>query len=419
MNLTTVRSIPSARPRKPGLPPALAVALATPGFLQICAGNAITHLGLRLPGVVIAWLVLDMTGSKASMSLVNGVPAFAVVCFSLAGGVLADSRRARRALVVTRASLVLIWLTAGILVSTDQAELYHLFLIVLASVAATAVDMPIGKTLLFQVVGRERLLSATAMSAMAFNVLGIVAPIGLGLLIGLLGTGAALYALAGGYAVSFLLLLSTRVGETTATTPPKDVRRELREGLAYVRADRVVGSLASLAFLVPLAGVFFAMVPLYVRETLGLGAGSLGLLLGIYGAGSLTGSTFLALRGSVRHRGLFLASLGFVFGGGMIVFAVVHVYAIACLVAFGLGMTAMLWQNTLSTLVQTQAAPAMRGRVMSIYTMGLQLVNLGWLAGGLFATVAGIEAALVTAGVAFVGLNAFVFSRCRGLIEID
>jgi predicted MFS family arabinose efflux permease len=393
--------------------------LAVPGLLQISFGNAFIHLGLRLPSVAVAWLVLELTGSNAWLGVVNGAPAFAVILFSLLGGVLADSRDARRVLIGARTTLAAVWFVAAVLVTTDQVEMHYLVLVVLVSVSATAVDMPIGRNLLFEAVGRERLLSATSMSAMVMNFLNIGAPAGLGYLIGSVGVDAALYTLAAGYLVSLALVASTRISRREAAPVPSRPLADLAAGFAYLRSESRLAWLVSLAFLVPIAGVFFAMVPIYAREVLDVGPGGLGLMLAVYGIGSLTGSSYLTLRGSVRRRGLLIAVLGIAFGVGMVLFALSESFALSCAVGYGMGVTAMLWQNTLSTVAQSTASPALRGRVMSIYTMGLQLVSLGWLIGGGASAVIGVQPTLVAAGLAFCGFSFFVFLESKEVREID
>ena len=138
---------------------------------------------------------------------------------------------------------------------------------------------------------------------------------------------------------------------------------------------------------------------------------ALGLMLAAFGGGTVVGSGYLVLNGQMSRRGLKLGVLGFVFAAGMIGFGLSRDVFLSTGIAFAMGATAMLWQNTLSATVQGLVQPEMKGRVMSIFTMGIQLVGLGWLLGGLLSTVAGPTFAVVVAGVAFAGFNLLVFVR--------
>ena len=382
--------------------------LSVRGFAALCLGNGLALSGLRLQSIAIAWLVLDMTGSKMWLGIVNGVPALAVVCFSLLGGVLADSKYAARALLWTHFSLAGATFLAGVLVTTGEVEVAFLALITVVSVAATAVDMPVGRTLIQDMLGTSRLQSGTALSSMAMNLANVAGPIAVGFLIGSFGVDAALYALTGSYLVAALAVPSIRRSPNETGKRPID---DLHAGLAYWRSTPTVAALVSLAFLVPLAGVFFAMVPVYAREVLVVGPAGLGLTLAAFGGGTVVGSGYSVLNGQMSRRGLKLGVLGFIFAAGMSGFGLSRDIFLSTGIAFAMGATAMLWQNTLSATVQALVQPEMKGRVMSIFTMGIQLVGLGWLFGGLLSASAGPTFAVVVAGVAFAGFNLLVFAR--------
>jgi predicted MFS family arabinose efflux permease len=305
-----------------------------------------------------------------------------------------------------------------VLVTTGQVEMSFLLLAVLVAVAATAIDMPIGRTLVFESVGSNRLVSGTALNSIVLNLFNVAGPVAFGLVIGMFGVDVALYVLAGAYGVAALTVLPRK--RSPASEPPRrQPAAELIAGFAYLRSAPGLARLVSLAFLVPFAGVFFAVVPMYARDVLHVGAGGLGVLLAVYGLGSLTGSSYLLLHGRMRRRGMAVGALGFAFSAGMLIFALSPLVLVSAAVAFVLGATAMLWQNTLSTMVQGMSAPEMRGRVMSVYTMGIQLVSLGWLMGGLLASAFGPMAALILAAAGFSVLNLAVLATSKEVRDFD
>src|SRR5690606_29753027 len=99
--------------------------------VRVSAGNGLAQAGIRLQSIVLAWLVLETTGSKLMLSLVVGLPALAVVGGSLVAALLADSGRARPALWWTRMAMAAASLSAGVLVSTGQVEAGLLMLVAL------------------------------------------------------------------------------------------------------------------------------------------------------------------------------------------------------------------------------------------------------------------------------------------------
>jgi hypothetical protein len=67
--------------------PAVAGLLSIPGFLQLSISNGLAHsFGQRMQGIAVAWLVLEMTGSKFWLGVINGAPSLSIILFSLVGG---------------------------------------------------------------------------------------------------------------------------------------------------------------------------------------------------------------------------------------------------------------------------------------------------------------------------------------------
>jgi MFS family permease len=400
--------------------PQLLNLLSIPGFLQLCVSNGLAHsFGQRMQGIAVAWVVLEMTGSKFWLGVINGVPTISIVLFSLIGGVIADSREARRVLLATRVALAVTAVLAALLVSSGQVQLSHLLVYVLLIVGIAAIDMPVSRTLMHEVVGSARLLGAGAAQSVFMNMVNIAAPLGIGVLIGVAGSSAAFWVLGAGYSVAALLVLnggpSSQAREARGSNPFEDVAA----GLSYIRRTPAVAALVGLGFLVPVAGVYFAMVPVIARETLNTGPGGLGVLVASFSVGSLLGSVYLAVNGAMRRRGLSLTLLGVVFGCGMMGFALSNSIELSCAISFVMGVSAGFWQNMLSAMVQLVAAPEMRGRVVSVFTMAFQLMGIGWLAAGTLASAFGNEVTLLVAGATFSVLSIGVFAVSKETRDID
>ena len=399
--------------------PGLADLLSVPGILSLSISNGLVQgFGQRMQGIVVAWLVLEMTGSKFWLGVVNGVPALSVLLFSLLGGVVADTCNARRVMVVSRSALAVTALIAGVIVTIGLASPAYLLVYVLLVVAIAAIDMPVARTYVYGVVGGPRLLAANAVQSVFLNAISIVVAVSAGLLIGLGGPEAAFLLLAAGYALAVALLLSTGADPQAQAQRAANPLADVIAGLAYVRRTPAVAALLALAFLVPVAGVYFAMVPVFARDVLAVGAGGLGVLVASFAVGGLAGSLYLAAGRGFRRPGLALTVLGAAFGVGMMAFALSQSFLLSCAISLLMGLLAAFWQNLLGVLLQVVAAPEMRGRVTSVFTMGFQLVGLGWLAGGFAGSVAGVEAVVFAAGVVFSGLSLAIFGLSPQLRRI-
>ena len=455
---TSAVSVSSAtRPlqqRLVGRIPALTGLMMMPGVLQICLSNGLAQsFGQRMQAIAVGWLVLEMSGSAFWLGIINGVPATSIVVFSLAGGVLADRLEPRRVLVASRSALSLAAVVIALLTMTGGVQLGYLLVYMLIVVGIAAIDMPVSRGLVLDSVGNSQLLSANAAQSALRDMFNIVVPLAMALLIGTSGSGAAFLILAVGYAVATLLMLRIRPREDSAVSARVVARRsgssdtrtyslagarshrrwstiatrplssppvaDVLDGFVYIRTDPVVRALVLLGFLVPVAGIYFAMMPVYAREILSVGAGGLGALAASFSAGSLIGSLYLTARGGMSRRSSRLTLVGAAFGAGMMVFALSHSFALSFAVSFLMGVSAGIWLNLLTALVQLAAAPEMRGRVMGVSTMAYQLIGLGWLVGGTLASLLGVEATVLAGGIVFAGASIALFAMSEDMRKIN
>jgi hypothetical protein len=178
------------------------------------------------------------------------------------------------------------------------------------------------------------------------------------------------------------------------------VLQGLREGIVYVASSVPIRSLLLLVSLISLVGLPYAiLLPIYARETLGGDPHAYGLLMTAPGVGALAASVMIAWMG--LRRALVRVAVGPMLTGGCLIgFAVVSPMwpALACL--FGAGFGLMLLLNTSNTLLQSLVPDAMRGRVLSFYTMSfLGMAPIGSLVMGSATDVFGLTRVLATAGV--------------------
>ena len=82
-------------------------------------------------------------------------------------------------------------------------------------------------------------------------------------------------------------------------------------------------------------------------------------------------------------------------------------------------MASTFWKNTAGSIVQNSVAEEMRGRVMSVFGIGKQMLALGWLLGGAMSKVVGNQATLVIAGGLMAALNIYVYTRAPQMRRSD
>jgi len=150
---------------------------------------------------------------------------------------------------------------------------------------------------------------------------------------------------------------------------PGSLRGWLGEGLSYVRGTRIVLALSFVGNL--LGRSYLPLLAVFARSIFHVGSTGYGLMVTATGLGSLAGAVGLAGYGDVRAKGrlIVLSAAAFCLALGLFALQPPYPLAIALLVAAGL--TSTLFSASLATMLQLRVPRALRGRVMSLYTITL------------------------------------------------
>ncbi len=402
--------------RLPALAPwsklAVRAALGDASFRYLLLDNTFGMLGFQVRIMAQAWLVLRMTDSDVWVGLANGLPAIPVAILVLFGGVLADRTDRRMLLVWTRVIFAAFGLITAALVSANAIELWHVVTLGFAIAAASAFGVTASQTLIVDIVGREQLFGANAMFGVTMNLATFVGPAIGGVLIARLGVEAGFYFAAAVLVVAAGSASLIRVAGPAPRSQKTSVMYDLREGLSYVMATPVLRWLLLLGLLLVFGGMYIPLMPRYARDVLDAGVQGYGTLLAAMGLGGLVGSASLIAAGNVRSLGLVLAGVAVLFLLLMIIFAFSTSLPLSSAVSFGFGFLIVWWSNSLRTAFQITAADEMRGRVMGLFSLNMQMLTLAWLVGGASSQLIGPRATMVSGMVvtAFFYVLAYVRS---------
>jgi MFS family permease len=373
-------------------------AMRHPNYRRFWFGQIGSLVGAWMQSVALPWLVLQLGGSPLQLGLVMAFMFGPSMFLAPLGGVLADRVDKRRMLIAVNAIAMVQASTLFVLAFTGVVEIWHVYLLALVAGFVNAVEMPVRQSFVAELVPREDLVNAIALSSTSFNLSRVVGPAVAGVTIAVFGVAINF----GVNALSFLsvitgLLLIRTDALHRAPRPERfpSIRASLGEGLRYARATpTVLWPLVLLGGIAALAMNFQTLLPLFVRDALALGSGGYGALFAAMGAGSLAGSLTLAFMTSQRP----LLRLIVGGGAGFVVLAFGLGFVRAPLIAFpvviGIGFASMLMVNTINVTIQNSVPDALRGRVMSLYvTVFAGSAPIGGLIAGALAETWGAAAA--------------------------
>jgi len=344
-------------------------------------------------------LIYRITGSAAILGAVTLAFATPMLCMSLFGGIIADRLPKKHVIVAGMAGAALVSLTIALALTFDYLSPERpgsvWILAVAGAVQGTvmALMMPSRMAILPEIVGKDQLMNAVSLSALEMNALRLAAPALAGFLIEGFGFDVLYYTMAGFYLMG--LILASRLPRTaTVAAQGRSALAQIKEGLTYIRHNTTVLLLLIFTiFAVFLTMPYYVLMPVFTEDILGVGAGGLGILFSVSGAGAVIGSLILASLPNQRRGLLFLigslvlslALIGFSFSSSW------HL-SLALTVVVGMGHTTRMALS--NTLLQYYTEAEYRGRVMSVYTMELGLMGFGALAAGLLSEVVGIQWAI-------------------------
>lgn len=360
------------------------------------------------------WLALQLSNSAFVVGLVAAAGSLPILLFSLYAGVVVDRSDKLRLVKIAQALLLLEAAALWWFTWSGQITIPILVVLALLSGMVGSLEIPARQSLMIDLVGREDLRDAIALNSSGFNLARIVGP-SFGALI------VANFGLAWCFGVNTLSYLTVLIGLATITLPPhvrlpvtQSPWAGMRDGLRYVGRERPVRALVEMVAVYSVLGIpYLALMPVYARDQLGLGAGGYGLLLSSVGVGGLAGALGLAAVGPRIRRGrlLTISSLGYAAALIAVAFARRSGIAVPLLLVTG---CLMIMTNALANgLLQAVVPDEYRGRLMSIYSLiavGLPQV-VGAFGAGAIARVLGVNWAIGAAAAVMLLYGAWAFRR--------
>jgi MFS family permease len=372
-------------------------------FALLWTGMTISLLGDGIFIVALAWQVYDLDNSPVALSLVGTAWTLGMVAFLLTGGVVTDRADRRRVLIAADLVRAIALVAMGVLSLAGAIEVWHLVVLSVLMGIGEAFFGPAFGAIVPEVVAAEHLVQANALGELVRQAaVRLVGPALGGLVVAAVGAGTAFLVDAATFALSMICVAAMGV-RAIPVERARSARREMLEGLAYVRrepwlwATLASASLSLLFFLGPIE----VLLPYVVRNDLGAGAGGYGLVLAAAGAGAVAMSLALGQVGVPRR---YLTFMYLTWGAATLPFVV---YAVGTalwqfvLVALFEGALMAAGMVVWGTLMSTRVPAELRGRVHSFdWFVSIGLTPISFALTGPVSKAIGIDATLLLAAFA-------------------
>jgi MFS family permease len=390
-------------------------------FALFWIGAVISSSGSTMQSVVVPFAVFALTRSTTWLGLSAAVAFVPNVLVGPLGGALADRHSRRTILLVTQGLGLLSALGLWLLWASGSATVGSLLGVLLLGSLAGGVSISSWQAYVPSLVPRRDLMNAVRLNSIQFNVARAAGPLLATLLLTTLGPGAAFL----GNALSFIPVLGVLV-VLPSTAPARSsagtsMAQEFAEGLRYVRRHRsIVECVASNFVMATLVYSVVQLAPAVANDQLDVGKAGYGLLVTAYGLGSIVTSFVLASQAD-RFRRSLAAAGAFALGTvALVVLGFSRSFGLAAFAMVLVGIAQTVAGITFMSTIQIQVDDSVRGRVISVYLMAIQLaIPLGALVEGVLASTTGTSPVLVVAGGLLFAYFITAMVKFRGMGELN
>lgn len=370
--------------------------------------------------VVLGWQVYDVARADYGMSpgqaafqlglmgLVQFLPMFVLAPFA---GLIADRFDRRKVGAAATGVDFLIAVTLAGLTAADALNLPLLFLVASFHGVSRAFLGPVVNAIGPSILPPALLPRAISMTSMAMQVGTIGGPAAGGLLY-VLAPSAPYWVAAVLLAISSACLLAIKPFAMPRLAPDQHPLRQIAEGFAYVRHNRLLlGCILLDLFAVLLAGAT-ALLPVYARDILTwnghpVGPAGLGQMRAAPAVGASLVALVLSFRPVDRNVGVKMLWSVVAFGLVTVIFGLSRNYLLSLAMLVLLGAADMVSVFIRSALVQLGTPDAMRGRIASISGLAISASNeLGEMQSGIAAALLGATGAVVFGGIGAIVVTA-------------
>jgi MFS family permease len=337
-------------------------------FRLFFTGQGISQVGNWMTMVAQSLLVLELTDSGVALGLLAAAQFGPVLLLGPWAGLVADRSDKRRLLLTVQAVAMLQSITLAALVFAGSPPVWALYAVALVGGVTVAFDNPARRAFVVEMVPTSDVPNAVGLNTAMMTSSRIVGPALAGLLVFTVGYGWAFLLDGISYVAVLASLWMIRSSENRAAPHPARGPGQVREGLRYVRSVTSLRvPLTMMAVVGLLAFNFSTVLPLFVTRDLGGDPSIFTLLFAVLSVGALLGALWAARRRSTSVRRVGWSAVAF--GVAMSVFAAAPGFGSAVPLALVVGFTSVSFLTSSTAIVQLDAEPSMRGRVLALQAM--------------------------------------------------
>lgn len=382
------------------------------GFNWIVASEAVVDIGVLARVAAQSWVAYDLTQSSLWVGAVASFRAAPSFLSPAIAAYIGNHVNHRLLVAAMRAFIGILAIIQAILIGTNTIRPWHQAVLTLLTGLAIAFAWPSFSTFLKDIVQPRMATRANAVLAFSHNLGELIGPIAVGVIIALVGADWSFIFIAILYFGGAFLILNVPM-------PDHDSRIgnyhhpyvwTLRIGIHNIGRSQPLPWLLVMLLTTNLFGMaVFPLIPEYAIAVFDSGGLGFGLMTGILGGGLAVGSALVAIIGLRKHTALAALIASFIWAAGTIAFAHSPNLPITLLILFIMGIASMIWGNAILKMIRSNTYTIHHPNIMSLYTIAMGTIPIGWTIAGAIAHFTTPETALTTSAIATITLPTIAY----------
>jgi MFS family permease len=377
-----------------------------PAYRNLLAGRFLFIVGLRMLGTLVGWWIYELTNDPLAIGLIGLSEVIPAVSLALYAGHVIDQSEKRGLLL---RGVVLYFLCACILLFlsspyvTGKIGNSYIAMMVYGIIFCTGIIRsftgPVFGVMMAAIVPKPVLQNAITWNQGVWLSASLTGHAVGGLLIAQIGIEHTLLVVCCLIFVSYFLLYTLNALPSLNEPGEKKTWDSVKEGLSFVfKTKEVLGAL-SLDLFAVLFGGAVAMIPVYARDILQVGAIGFGWLNAATDIGAIIIVIMLTIYPLQKQQGRKLFFAVAAFGTCIIIFALSKLFWLSFAALLVGGMVDAISVVIRGTILQLKTPDHMRGRVLSVNSMFINSSNeLGQFESGVAAKIFGVIPSVIFGG---------------------
>lgn len=401
-------------------------ALRYPEFRFFVTAQFLFTIAILIQEVVISYYLYEITNDPLSLGLIGLFEAIPYISLALFGGYFADRKEKRTIIqicygIIIMCSLLLLWVTHP---STEHGfsilqQKNFIYLTVFFLGVARGFYGPAWSSLKPFLVSAEHYSNSASWGSQFWQIGSILGPASAGFLYSWLGLTNTLILVIAFFLAAFVFVSQISKKGIQNIETQVDIFGSLKEGIKFVTGNRILFYAILLDMFSVLFGGVVAILPVFAKDILKVGAEGLGIMRAAPGLGAVLTMLGTAYFPPTRQawRNMLIAVTGF--GLATLVFAFSTSLWLSVIALFFTGAFDSVSVVIRQTILQVLPPDDMRGRVNSVSGIFVSCSNeLGAFESGVLTKFIGAIPTVIFGGVMTLVVVVTLFFRSKELFSV-